>query len=163
MTTALLVIDVQNEYFEGGAYPQANADATCQAIADQIHQAKHNGELVIAVQHIVPDENAPLFAQGSHGVELHPTITPLVADCPLVVKQHANSFLNTNLAQILQAHQITRLNICGIMTQNCVTHTAIAKEAEPYDVVVLSGACTAPTELVHKIALMALADRVAVV
>ncbi|HET7775985.1 MAG TPA: isochorismatase family protein, partial [Azospira sp.] len=53
--------------------------------------------------------------------------------------------------------------LCGMMTQNCVTHTAISRAAEKYPVTVLKDCCTTVSEMIHRIALGALAVRVAVV
>ena len=50
-----------------------------------------------------------------------------------------------------------------MMTQNCVTHTAISKSAEKYNVVILPDCCTTVDEMIHKIALHALSTRVALV
>ncbi|AGH37411.1 Isochorismatase [Bibersteinia trehalosi USDA-ARS-USMARC-189] len=83
----------------------------------------------------------------------------ILADKPLVQKAHADSFLNTHLLDILKQHCIEQIDICGIMTQNCVTHTALSPFAKDYKVRVLSNPCTAPTELIQQIALGALADR----
>lgn len=82
-----------------------------------------------------------------------------LADKPLVQKRHVDSFLNTNLLEILQENGTQKVDICGIMTQNCVTHTALSPLAKDYKIRVLSSLCTAPTELIHQIALGALADR----
>lgn len=160
MKTALLIIDVQNEYFgsANGKFDQFNVDAIAQSIADYAKQATENGTLVIGVQHLTP-EDAPIFAKGSHGAELHSSVAGILADKPLVQKAHADSFLNTNLTQILQENGIEQVDICGIMTQNCVTHTALSPLAKGYKIRVLSSLCTAPTELIHQIALSALQDR----
>lgn len=160
MKTALLVIDIQNEYFASanGKFDQFNVDKVAQEIADYAQTAVQNGELVIGVQHLMA-EDYPLFAKGSHGAELHSSVAGILADKPLVQKAHADSFLNTNLLEILKQHGIEQIDICGIMTQNCVTHTALSPFAKDYKVRVLSNLCTAPTELIHQIALGALADR----
>lgn len=160
MKTALLIIDVQNEYFgsANGKFAQFNADEIGKNIAAYAKTAEEKGNLVIAVQHLMP-ENAPLFANGSHGAALHSSVAEILADKPLVQKAHADSFLNTNLIQILQDNGIEQVDICGIMTQNCVTHTALSPLAKDYKIRVLSNLCTAPTELIHVIALGALKDR----
>lgn len=159
MTNALLVIDVQNEYFAGanGAFPQENADETAAKIAAHIRRVQDE-QLVIGIQHLTPAD-APLFARGSHGAALHSSVAGLLADKPLVQKAHADSFLNTDLNEILAKHGVTHIDVCGIMTQNCVTHTALSPDAAPYHVRVLSDLCTAPTVLIHAIALNALQDR----
>lgn len=160
MKTALLVIDVQNEYFASanGKFDQFNVDNVAQNIASHIQAANAQGQLVIGVQHIMPADY-PLFAKDSHGAALHDSVAALLADQPLVQKAHADSFLNTNLIDILQENGIEQVDICGIMTQNCVTHTALSPFAKDYQIRVLSTLCTAPTELIHQIALAALQDR----
>lgn len=162
MKTALLVIDVQNEYFAGGKFPQENADETAQKIAAEIRRAQTDGRLVVGVRHVSP-EGAALFARGSHGADLHTSVADLLSDKPLVQKAHADCFLETDLAEILTRHGIEALDICGMMTQNCITHTALSPAAAAYRVRVLGGLCAAPSELIHQIALRALADRIAVV
>lgn len=164
MNTALLVIDVQNEYFaeEEGAFAQADALQTAERIADAVRRARNAGQLVVAVQHISPD-GAAMFRRNTHGAAIHRTVADLLADCPLIEKQHADSFLNTKLNDILQQHGIRQIDLCGIMTQNCITHTALSPNAAPYRVRVLAQECTAPTALIHRIALNALRDRVEVV
>lgn len=160
MKTALLIIDVQNEYFAsaGGQFDQFNVDNIAKDIADYAKTAEQNGTLIIGVQHIMA-KDYPLFAEGSIGAELHSSVAGILADKPLVQKVHADSFLNTNLVEILQENGIEQVDICGIMTQNCVTHTALSPFAKDYKIRVLSSLCTAPTELIHQIALGALADR----
>lgn len=162
MKTALLVIDVQNEYFAGGRFPQENADETARKIAAEIRRAQTDGRLVIGVRHVAPEGSA-LFARGSHGAELHRSVADLLSGKPLVQKAHADAFLETDLAEILTRHGIGTLELCGMMTQNCVTHTALSPAAAAYRVRVLGGLCAAPGRLVHQIALRALADRVEVV
>lgn len=95
----------------------------------------------------------PTFAKGSTGAELHSSVAGILADKPLVQKAHADSFLNTYLLDILKQHCIEQIDICEIMPQNCVTHTALSPFAKGYKVRVLSNLCTAPTELIHQIAL----------
>jgi nicotinamidase-related amidase len=52
------------------------------------------------------------------------------------------------------------LLVCGMMTQNCVTHTAISKAAEKYSVAILVDCCTTVSEILHLIALHAVSTRV---
>ena len=162
---ALVVIDVQNEYFAdaGGHFPQWQALETAERVAGRISQARSAGELVVGVRHCAAQADAPLFRPDSSAVALHATVADLLADVPQVVKQHADAFLNTCLSEILQQAGIDTLELCGIMTQNCVTHTALSPAATAYTVQVWSEGCTAPSELIHAIALNALADRVAVI
>lgn len=165
MKQALLVIDVQNDYFPGGKFPLWNTDAVLQTMENAIHSAKAKGVPVILVQHIASSKMgiAPFFNEGSSGAEIHPQILAAAAGAPVVVKQFADSFHQTTLEATLQQLGITDLLICGMMTQNCVTHTAISKAAEKYRVSVLVDGCTTVNELLHQIALHALSIRVALV
>ncbi|GAM58985.1 isochorismatase [Vibrio ishigakensis] len=81
----------------------------------------------------------------------------------MVVKTFADSFHQTNLEQVLQQNGVTDLVLCGMMTQNCVTHTALSKAAEKYEVSVLVDATTTVDEMLHNIALHALSSRVPLV
>ena len=54
---------------------------------------------------------------------------------------------------------IDSLLICGMMTQNCVVFTAMSEHAAPFQVTVLGDLCAAPSQLVHGVALNALASK----
>lgn len=78
-----------------------------------------------------------------------------------MVKHFADSFVDTTLEAVLVERAITALLVCGMMTQNCVTHTAISKSAEKYQVTILPDCCTTVSEMLHLIALHAVSTRVA--
>jgi nicotinamidase-related amidase len=79
------------------------------------------------------------------------------------VKEFADSFERTNLEETLSKLGATELLVCGMMTQNCVTHTAISKAAEKYTVCILVDCCTTVDEMIHNIALHAVSTRVKLV
>ena len=103
---------------------------------------------------------APFFNEGTEGAEIHPVILKAAPDSEIVVKKFADSFEQTELEATLQKLNVTELLICGMMTQNCVTHTAISKAAEKYDVSILVDCCTTVDEIIHNIALHAVSTRV---
>lgn len=157
--TALIVIDLQNDYFPAGAYPQYQAEQVLAHTLSAIDIAQQRGWPVVLVQHVGGAE-APFFKTGSDGVKLHSALLAQASASVVVEKQHADSFLNTTLSDVLRAQNIRELVVCGMMTQNCVTHTALSPAASDYSVRVLSDACSAPDAMVHGIALRALSDRV---
>lgn len=161
MSKALLVIDLQNDYFPGGKFPLWNTEATLQAIVRAIGRAKERQIHVIHVQHIADASQgvAPFFNAGTPGAEIHPQILAAAPDAPIVIKAFADSFFATTLEDTLSKLGVTALFVCGMMTQNCVTHTAISKSAEKYDVTILPDACTTVSELLHLIALHAVSTR----
>ena len=92
MTAALLIIDVQNDYFPGGALPLWNAEATLDAVVDAIDRARARGEAVVLVQHVAASADSPLFQAGTTGVGIHARILAAAPDAPVIVKQYADSF-----------------------------------------------------------------------
>jgi len=159
---ALLIIDLQNDYFPGGKFPLWNTDVVINNIVAAITGAKSNGISIIHVQHIANPETgtAPFFNKGSKGAEIHRRILASAPEAPIVIKHFADSFLETNLEETLSGLGVTELLVCGMMTQNCVTHTAISKSAEKYNVTVLADCCTTVDEMIHNIALHAIVPRV---
>lgn len=161
MQQALLVIDIQNDYFPGGAFPLWDAEGVLGRTVQAIGQAQSRGMPVILVQHVAAGP-APFFVPGTPGVELHPRLRAAAPAAPVVIKHFADSFHQTELEAVLRSLEVTDLLVCGMMTQNCVTHTAISKAAEAYRVSVVADCSTTVSEILHRIALNALTTRVAV-
>ncbi|MFT3765599.1 MAG: isochorismatase family protein [Minicystis sp.] len=161
MGKALIVIDVQNDYFPGGGFPLWNADATLDVIARAVAAARAMDVPVVLVQHIADTSRgpAPFFNAGTTGVEIHPQLAAAAPGAPVVVKAYADGFVGTTLETTLASLGATELLVCGMMTQNCVTHTAISKSAEKYEVTIIADACTTVSEMLHLIALHALSTR----
>ena len=157
---ALIVIDVQNDYFADGNFPLWNSEATLARIESAIARARAHDVAVILVQHLAEGgAAAPMFAAGTVGAEIHPRILAAAPEAPVVSKAHADSFHATMLEATLQRLGVEELLVCGMMTQNCVTHTAISRSAEKYAVVMLRDCCTTVSEAIHNFALRAVATR----
>lgn len=162
MKKALLVIDLQNDYFHGGKFPLWNTEVVLKNAEGAIARANAQGIPVIHIQHIARGA-APFFNEGSPGAAIHPRILAAAPGAPVVVKEFADGFEKTNLEKTLTQLGVTDLLVCGMMTHNCVTHTAISKAAEKYNVSVLGDCCTTVSEILHQLALHALATRVKLV
>ena len=163
MTKALLVIDLQNDYFLGGKFPLWNTDVVLKNIERAIETANAHGIPVIHIQHVAKQGMAPFFGEGTPGADIHPRILAVAPKAPIVVKEFADSFEKTTLEATLTKLGVTELLVCGMMTQNCVTHTAISKAAEKYSVSVLVDCCTTVDEMIHNIALHAISTQVKLV
>jgi nicotinamidase-related amidase len=159
---ALLVIDIQNDYFPGGKFPLEGAEEALAHALSAIDEARQSGAMIIAIQHVAP-QGAPFFEAGSAGAALHPAIARATAGDPLVTKQEADSFFETRLGELLREADVKALQIIGMMTQHCVTHTALSPEARDYRVSVLGDACAAPTSQLSALALSGLRARLAVI
>jgi len=165
MSKALLLIDLQNDYFPEGAFPLWNTEPTLHHLEAAIAKAKAAGVHVIHIQHLADPAQglAPFFNQGTAGAEIHPRILAAAPDAPVVVKHFADSFVDTTLEQTLQERGVHELLVCGMMTQNCVTHTAISTAAEKYRVTILPDCCTTVSKLLHLIAVHAVSTRMRLV
>lgn len=120
---ALLVIDVQQEYFSGNlpiSYPPVSVSLPNILIA--MAEARAAGIPVVLVQHVFP-EGFPVFARGSAGVALHPDIAASPRD-HLVQKSKASALHETGLGDWLKAKNIDTLTLVGFMTHNCNDATA---------------------------------------
>jgi nicotinamidase-related amidase len=162
---ALIVIDLQNDYFSEGKFPLWNTEPTLANIEIAIGKAQAKQIPVIHVQHVADASKgiAPFFNEGTTGVEIHPRILAAAPDGIVVTKAFADSFHQTTLEATLSKLGVDELLICGMMTQNCVTHTAISKAAEKYTVKILSDCCTTVSQMIHLIALNAVSTRVPLV
>ena len=122
MKRALLVIDVQNEYFTGKlpvTYPSGNLDNILQVI-----KTAHEKDIpVIVVRHTQPQADTPIFKQGTPEWELHPEIAKQPYAL-LIDKQLPGSFTNTELETWLRDREIDTVVISGYMTQMCCDTTA---------------------------------------
>jgi nicotinamidase-related amidase len=121
---ALIVIDVQNEYFDG-ALPISDPppETSLENIGRAMEAASGSGVPVIVVRHTDDEPDAPIFRQGSHAWELHPEIERRARD-HLVEKTLPGSFTGTPLGDILASAGIDTVSITGYMTHMCVDTTA---------------------------------------
>lgn len=122
MKRALLVIDVQNEYFTG-KLPVSYPPGSIYNILKVMDVATQLGLPVIVIQHSAITPVAPLFRKGSQEWELHPNITQRPHDL-LIEKHLPGSFTNTNLEAWLRTKGVDNVVITGYMTQMCCDTTA---------------------------------------
>lgn len=123
MKRALLVIDVQNEYFPGGALPIRHPHNHLQNILETMDAAKANDVTTVVIRHHQPDPKSPIFCHGSENWQLHPEVARRPHDL-LVDKQLPGSFTGTGLEQYLRERGIDTVAIAGYMTQVCCDTTA---------------------------------------
>ncbi|MDT3718871.1 isochorismatase family protein [Pseudomonas oryzihabitans] len=159
MSRALVIVDIQNDYFPGGALALWEAEAVERRIVEAIAKARQAGDAVVLIQHLSLATSG-LFALGSPGSALRPAILAAAPDAPVVTKEVADAFQGTTLASQLDG--VDELLIGGMMTQNCIAFTTLAALAAGRAVTVVGDLCTAPLEVVHRIALNALASKTAV-
>ena len=165
MNTALLVIDIQNDYFPGGKFPLVKPLEAAKNAYILLQCFREHGGHHIHIQHISLEPDASFFIKGDSGSDIHDSVAHFEGE-PIVYKHEPNSFLNTNLLEILREWKTERLVITGMMTHMCVDATAHAAVDLGFQVIVAEDACasrdlqygdtTIPADLVHKSFLAAL-------
>jgi len=143
---ALIIIDIQNDYFPGGKWALEGADQAADNAARLLAAARQRGDLVVHVRHEFDSADAPFFAPESPGAAIHPKVQPL-QDEPVVLKHKVNAFLGTNLKQTLDEHGVEALTIAGSMSHMCIDAATRAAADLGYEVTVAHDACaTLPLE-----------------
>jgi nicotinamidase-related amidase len=163
--TALLIIDIQKDYFPGGKYPLVDTLKAAQKAYMILQCFREQGGHHIHIQHISKEPNATFFISGDRGTDIHDSVAHFEGE-PIVHKHEPNSFLNTNLLELLRSWEIERVIITGMMTHMCVDATARAASDLGFQVIIAEDACatrdlkyggtTIPAEHVHKAFLAAL-------
>lgn len=125
MTTALVLIDLQNDYFPGGTMELVGAgDAVGQACT-LLRAFRARGSPVVHVQHIAKRPGATFFLPGTAGAEIHEAVKPAAGEA-VVTKHFPSAFRETNLLETLRAAGVTKLALAGMMTHMCVDTTVRA-------------------------------------
>ena len=149
---ALIVIDIQNDYFPEGSILYTNQSLRCK-LQNVLCKGKEHS--IIHIRHLVPVEAGEglFFYEGSHGAEIHKEVIAAAPNAPIITKQHADCFENTNLEEALQSLGVDEILLAGMMTHNCVTHTALSPAAAKYSPKVIEP-CTCTRDAIgHLLAL----------
>lgn len=144
MTTprrALIVVDVQQEYFDGILQIQSPArEESLANVVRALEVAKEQDLPVVVVQHELP-EGAPVFAVGSESWSLHPEVEKLLDPAwKRVTKDKASLFAGNDVAEWLADQGVDTVTIVGFMTNNCDIATAVGAEELGLSAEILSDA-----------------------
>ncbi|ASP38336.1 isochorismatase [Bacterioplanes sanyensis] len=141
--TALVVVDMQNDYFEGGAMTLSDTQAAADKTAQLLHAFRRDGRPIIHVQHVFADDEKGFFVAGTLGSEIHSQLAPLATE-PVVIKSAVNSFKGTNLERLLIDQGIEELVVTGAMAHVCVDAITRAAVDKGYRCQLIIDACAAP-------------------
>lgn len=125
MKTALLLVDIQNDYFPGGRNPLVGSLAAGDQAGRLLALARSRGLPVIFIQHISTRPGASFFLPGTPGCEIHQSVAVLPSET-IFQKHYPNSFRDTPLLDALRGLAVERLVICGMMTHMCIDATVRA-------------------------------------
>ena len=137
---ALIVVDIQNDYFPQGKWPLVGADAAADNAVRVLKAFREAGDSVVHIRHEFTSKEAPFFTPGSEGAKLHPKVLNL-ANEPVVLKHFVNSFRETDLKSILDEQGIKELVVVGSMSHMCVDGITRAAADFGYSVTVIHDAC----------------------
>src|SRR3954468_15421061 len=116
---ALVLIDIQNDYFPGGRWALAGIESAAGNAARVLAAPRAAGDLVVHVRHEFVSPDPPFFAPGSDGAKIHPRVRAAEGE-PVVLTHHVNAFRETDLKAILDRHGVDEVVICGAMSHMCV-------------------------------------------
>lgn len=163
---AIVVVDIQNEYFPQGKFPLVSIEQAAANAASVIAAARQKGDVVIHIRHEMPIPNAPIFVPGTDGVQINDAVKPAEGE-PVIVKNYANSFRETPLKQILDKKGVQEVVVVGAMSHMCVDATVRASVDFGYQTTTIHDACatrdlefngtTVPAAQVHAALMAAIA------
>lgn len=137
---ALVLIDLQNDYFPDGKWPLVGIEAAADQAARVLSAARAAGDLVVHVRHEQPEADAPFFVAGTTGAQTHAKVAALPGEA-VVVKNEVNAFKGTDLKEVLDGAGVTRITLVGAMSHMCVDAATRAASDLGYQVTVVHDAC----------------------
>lgn len=143
MTRALVIVDIQNDYFPGGAFPLVGPEEAVAAASRALAGFREAGHAVAHIRHAWNEPEADFMVPGTEGAGIHPDVAPLDGEA-VFTKESPNAFLGTGLEEQLRSWTVGEIVVCGMMTSLCVDATVRAGSDLGFEVTVLADACAAP-------------------
>lgn len=125
MTQALLIVDIQNDYFPGGAMELDGSAQAADRAGRLLRHFRQASKPVVHIQHLSTRPGATFFLPDTKGAEIHPSVAPIDGET-VFRKNYPNAFRDTPLLEHLRQHRIDQLVIAGMMTHMCIDTTTRA-------------------------------------
>lgn len=142
MKRALILIDIQNDYFNGGSMECVGMEGAADNAARLLSKFRHERSPIFHIRHIAAHPDATFFLPGTKGAEINERVAPQ-ADEPVITKHFPNSFRETSLLEQLRNLEIDELIICGAMTHMCIDASTRAAFDFGFNCIVAEDACAA--------------------
>ncbi|MGV8920943.1 MAG: isochorismatase family protein [Pseudomonas sp.] len=139
-TKALIVVDIQNDYFSGGKWVLNDVNAAADNAARIIAAARNNGDTIIHIRHETLAPDAPFFVPGSNGSQLHPKAKNIPGEL-VIVKHYMNPYRETELLHALQSKGVECVTIVGNMSHMCIDAVTRASDDFGFKTTVIHDAC----------------------
>jgi nicotinamidase-related amidase len=140
MKNCLVLVDLQNDYFPGGAMELAGIEEAATNARILLNEFRKTKSLVIHIRHISAHPGATFFLPETDGAKINQKVTPQ-GDEIVVVKNYPNSFRGTSLLDILKEEKTNHLVICGAMSHMCIDATTRAAFDLGFTCMVAEDAC----------------------
>ena len=140
MKTALILVDIQNDYFAGGRMELVGMDAASAVASQLLEFFRRKQWPTFYVQHVAIGEGATFFLPGTEGMDIHESVKPRSEDS-VIQKHYPNSFRETALLNKLKDTDVKNVVICGAMSHMCIDATARAAADFGFDCTVIHDGC----------------------
>jgi nicotinamidase-related amidase len=167
VSRALVIVDIQDDYFPGGAHPLSGPEAAAANARSLLESFRAVEAPLFHIQHVWDEPDAEFMRPGTPGVEINAAVAPAGGE-PVIQKAWPNAFRDTDLLERIRATGAGELVIVGMMTSMCVDATVRAAADLGFEVAVAHDACatcelefggrTVPAADVHAAFLAALGD-----
>jgi nicotinamidase-related amidase len=140
MARALLIIDIQNDYFKNGKMELVGSKKASENAKILLEKFRNENLTVIHIQHVATSPTATFFLPDTEGVKIHKNVKPKRAE-KVITKHYPNSFRETELLDFLKSKDISELIICGMMTHMCIDTTTRAASDYGFKSILIGDAC----------------------
>lgn len=160
--TALILIDIQNDYFPGGIIELENPENAANNASALLAAFRQSQQPLVHIQHENHNPNLPFMKPNTEGQRIHASVAPDAGET-VIVKHYPNAFWETRLEEVLRSQGIGTVLLAGMMTHMCVSTTARAAMERGFQVLIAEDACATrsldfkgtsiPAQEVHRTAL----------
>lgn len=140
MSKALIIVDIQNDYFENGAMELVGSLEASENAKQILSKFRSEKLPIVHIQHLSVAPGSTFFLPETEGQEIHENVKPLEGE-KVIEKYYPNSFRDTCLLEYLKSQNVTELVFVGMMTQMCIDATVRAAKDLEFECTVIGDAC----------------------
>ncbi len=140
MKQALIIVDIQNDYFPGGKMELVGMEATAQKAQRVLELFRTKNKPIFHIQHVSNRPGATFFLPETEGTEIHESVTPKSGE-PVIQKHFPNCFAATSLQDLLSGSGVEEIIFCGAMSHMCIDTSVRAAFDLGFHCLVVSDAC----------------------
>ena len=148
MKTALLLIDIQNDYFENGLMQLSGSEKASVNARKILKLFRTKNLPIVHIQHLSTRPGSAFFLPNTIGAAIHENVMPQGME-EVIVKHFPNSFRETVLLDKLKELEVNELVICGMMTHMCIDATTRAAKDFGFNCTLIGDACASKDMEIH--------------